>query len=126
MQYRTKMVWNKIVDETRKLQRFIVGVVEYTATHIGLLDNVIFDQEEEDSLRLSEIGDSTVTLCCGKLNQGRRIDYMLQEKEFENANEYEFAVGAHSAYWEEKDLSLFIAKELMKCKIDMRQSFNSI
>jgi hypothetical protein len=49
---------------------------------------------------------------------------MLQEKEFENANEYVFAVGAHSAYWDEKDLSLFIAQELMKCKIGVGQNLN--
>jgi DDHD domain len=43
----------------------------------------------------------------GKLNQGRRIDYMLQEKEIEAANEYVAALAAHSCYWQEKDISLF-------------------
>lgn len=42
----------------------------------------------------------------------QRIDYMLQEKEIENANEYVAALAAHSSYWLEKDLSLFIARQI--------------
>jgi hypothetical protein len=37
---------------------------------------------------------------------------MLQEKEIENANEYVAALAAHSSYWTEKDLSLFIARQI--------------
>ena len=37
---------------------------------------------------------------------------MLQEKEIENANEYVAALAAHSSYWVEKDLSLFIAHQI--------------
>ena len=37
---------------------------------------------------------------------------MLQEKEIENANEYVAALAAHSSYWLEKDLSLFIAHQI--------------
>jgi hypothetical protein len=48
----------------------------------------------------------------GSLNGGRRIDYMLQEKEIDRANEYVAALAAHSCYWLEKDLSLFIANEI--------------
>jgi hypothetical protein len=48
----------------------------------------------------------------GSLNRGHRIDYMLQEKEIENANEYVAALAAHSCYWLEKDLGLFIARQI--------------
>ena len=51
---------------------------------------------------------------CGSLNSGARVDYVLQEKEIESTNEYLFALGAHSMYWSEKDLSYFIAKELLR------------
>lgn len=37
---------------------------------------------------------------------------MLQEKEIENANEYVAALAAHSCYWLEKDLSLFVARQI--------------
>jgi hypothetical protein len=37
---------------------------------------------------------------------------MLQEREIEKANEYVAALAAHSCYWLEKDLSLFIARQI--------------
>ena len=35
----------------------------------------------------------------GKLNGGRRIDYVLQEAPFEYINEYIFALTSHVCYW---------------------------
>ena len=35
----------------------------------------------------------------GQLNQGRRIDYVLQEKPIEKLNEYLFALSSHLCYW---------------------------
>ena len=35
----------------------------------------------------------------GQLNQGRRIDHVLQEKPIEKLNEYLFALGSHLCYW---------------------------
>lgn len=35
----------------------------------------------------------------GKLNGGRRIDYVLQEKPIESFNEYLFAIQSHLCYW---------------------------
>jgi len=48
----------------------------------------------------------------GCLAGGQRIDYLLQEKEIEVTNEYIFAITAHVLYWQNKDLSLFIARHL--------------
>ncbi len=33
------------------------------------------------------------------LNQGRRVDYVLQEKPIEIFNDYLFALGSHACYW---------------------------
>lgn len=35
----------------------------------------------------------------GKLNDSKRIDYVLQEAPLEFINEYIFALGAHVCYW---------------------------
>ena len=35
----------------------------------------------------------------GSLNQGRRVDYVLQEKPIESFNDYLFALGSHMCYW---------------------------
>ena len=91
-----------------------------------------------DADQMSECTNNVVIT--GRLNGGRRIDYvskndrgrcnaqgetqwlmisavgdiqMLQEKEIENANEYVAALAAHSCYWTEKDLSLFLARQII-------------
>lgn len=35
----------------------------------------------------------------GRLNGGRRIDYVLQEKPIEKLNQYLFALSSHLSYW---------------------------
>ena len=40
------------------------------------------------------------------------MSQMLQEREIEHANEYVAALAAHSSYWVEKDLSLFMARQI--------------
>ncbi|XP_060765092.1 phospholipase DDHD2 [Neoarius graeffei] len=48
----------------------------------------------------------------GKLNGGRRIDYVLQEKPIESFNEYLFAIQSHLCYWESEDTALLVLKEI--------------
>ncbi len=42
--------------------------------------------QEEDSLM-------------SQLNQGRRVDFVLQERPIESFNDYLFALGSHYSYW---------------------------
>uniref|UniRef100_A0A663MGG3 DDHD domain-containing protein n=1 Tax=Athene cunicularia TaxID=194338 RepID=A0A663MGG3_ATHCN len=48
----------------------------------------------------------------GRLNGGRRIDYVLQEKPIESFNEYLFALQGHLCYWESEDTVLLVLKEI--------------
>ncbi|CAG9759398.1 unnamed protein product [Ceutorhynchus assimilis] len=48
----------------------------------------------------------------GRLNKGRRIDYVLQEGPLEFFNEYIFALTSHVCYWESEDTVLLILKEI--------------
>lgn len=48
----------------------------------------------------------------GKLNGGRRIDYVLQEKPIELFNEYIFAFTSHANYWLNEDSALIILNEI--------------
>jgi DDHD domain len=108
VQYRTKRLWRKLMETTSTTQRQVAEVLEQGMAGMGLIDSNSGDDES-----VSE--SSTVTVNCvitGSLNEGRRIDYSLQEKEIESANEYVSALAAHSSYWIEKDLSLFIARQI--------------
>ncbi|CAF2628973.1 unnamed protein product [Rotaria sp. Silwood2] len=50
----------------------------------------------------------------GKLNQGRRIDYVLQHRPIEVINDYLFAFASHVSYWASEDTMLLIMKEVLK------------
>ncbi|CAF1367653.1 unnamed protein product [Adineta steineri] len=50
----------------------------------------------------------------GKLNQGRRIDYVLQHRPIEVLNDYLFAFASHVSYWDSEDTMLLIMKEILK------------
>lgn len=48
----------------------------------------------------------------GRLNCGRRLDYVLQEKPIELFNEYIFAFTSHANYWQNEDSALIILNEI--------------
>lgn len=107
VQYRTRKLWRKLVETTCNTQRTVVAAFEQSIAGAFGIGRDYYDSASEAS---DEIWNSRIRT--GRLNEGRRIDYMLQEKEIENANEYVAALAAHSSYWIEKDLSLFIARQI--------------
>lgn len=56
----------------------------------------------------------TETQPIGRLNEGNRIDYVLQEKTIELFNEYLFAFTSHASYWQNEDSALMVLKEIYK------------
>lgn len=60
----------------------------------------------------SEVDPGETELSLGRLNQGRRIDYVLQEAPLEFFNGYLFALTSHVCYWESEDTTLFVVKEI--------------
>jgi DDHD domain len=136
MHYQTRRMWQKLVETTRKTQNEFVGAFEEKMTRIGLLGGGTsggvagttagtvsmasslvprikeVDSSNDDSASEMSGMDNNISNQFGMLNRGMRIDYMLQESEIETANEYVAALAAHSSYWPEKDLSLFIATQI--------------
>lgn len=47
----------------------------------------------------SEVDTGETDLALGRINVGRRIDYVLQEAPLEIINEYLFAITSHVCYW---------------------------
>lgn len=107
--YQTKRLWRQFVDTTLQTQQTVVEAFEASMAGMGLIDSTADALADDDasSSDMSSSADSRANrVSTGALNRGRRIDYMLQEREIENANEYVAALAAHSSYWMEKDLSL--------------------
>lgn len=125
VQYQTKLLWRQIVDNTMRTQKTVVRAVEAGIEGIGLLDNTVDDLMLEDDDESSIMSDDTSfqVIQVGNLCGGKRLDYMLQEKEIENANEYLSALAAHSSYWGERDLSLFIARQIFHSDQDQKGNF---
>ncbi|XP_063372059.1 uncharacterized protein LOC134660243 [Cydia amplana] len=68
--------------------------------------------EEESSKDEPAQADVTPGEMLGRLNNGRRVDYVLQEAPFEMINEYIFAMSSHVCYWESEDVMLLILREI--------------
>ena len=111
-QYQTKRMWRKIVLQTIRTQESVIETLESGIASLGLLDGAAHDFEDDDDIESGTSQQNSPRVVTGNLNSGQRIDFMLQEKEIENANEYVAALAAHSCYWLEKDLSLFIARQI--------------
>ncbi|KAJ6638114.1 Phospholipase DDHD2 [Pseudolycoriella hygida] len=60
----------------------------------------------------SDAENPDTELPLGALNEGKRIDYVLQEAPLEFFNEYLFALTSHVCYWDSADTVLFIVKEI--------------
>ncbi|XP_076875951.1 triacylglycerol hydrolase DDHD2 [Brachyhypopomus gauderio] len=76
------------------------GATEMAVSPTDEVEDTLADQEEQKILAV------------GRLNRGRRIDYVLQEKPIESFNEYLFAIQSHLCYWESEDTALLLLREL--------------
>ena len=86
----------------------IEGTIQETArvkTEPLQLESILTNEEKD-------LYEPTTKIDLGKLNKGRRIDYVLQEAPYESFNDYVFALASHACYWESEDTILLITKEI--------------
>lgn len=89
-----KSTWNSIFQ----LSMFYKPDNQALANEIDkVVEEQLQQSQNEIEERISDDGSADVTI--GKLNGGRRIDYVLQEAPFEYINEYIFALTSHICYW---------------------------
>ncbi len=62
-------------------------------------------EEEEDAANPRKLD--------AMLNNGARVDHVLQEAPLESFNEYLFALASHLCYWESEDTCLMVLKDIM-------------
>lgn len=84
----------------------------------GQLEKVVEEELEKEQLtdeikeELARETELATPEKLGRLNGGRRIDYVLQEAPLEMINEYLFAMSSHVGYWESEDTMLLILREI--------------
>lgn len=118
-----------IINSVRRaiggMQRFAQNHWQQNESSENVVDEEVKKVTEElmkesdkshDSDELSSIASEIVQLdqAFGKLNQGRRIDYVLQERPLESFNDYLFAFQSHLCYWNSEDTVLLMMSELYK------------
>lgn len=91
------------------------------------IDKVMEEQLHQTVPEHQTSDDGGVELKVGKLNNGRRIDYVLQEAPFEYINEYIFALTSHVCYWLVIFVKMFNTNEsYTSCTISIKISFNQL
>lgn len=94
-----------------------VGLIDTEAESPRLSGSIPDNSEtplaEVNSWSKRETTKKTHSHNVGLLCEGLPLDYALQEKEMEVANQYLFALTAHVLYWESKDACMFMAKQLV-------------
>ena len=77
----------------------------------GVVDQQQYQEERSPSPSGSEVEDTSAleTTC---INQGARVDHVLQEAPMESFNEYVFALASHLCYWESEDTMLLILRQI--------------
>ncbi|XP_011505031.1 PREDICTED: SEC23-interacting protein isoform X2 [Ceratosolen solmsi marchali] len=103
-----KSTWNSVYQlgifnrqDNKALQEEIEKVVE---------EQMINSPSE--NVEATATDDAGFDLKIGKLNGGRRVDYVLQEAPFEYINEYLFILTSHVCYWQSEDTMLMMLKEI--------------
>ena len=126
VKYKAKILWRRVIAKLKTTKSDIFTKMEEGACRLGLIDPSIThleprasgDTTDDDSVATSDTtasdSENDDSIDPGWLCGGGRVDFVLQEKEIESTNEYLFALGAHSMYWNEKDLVYFIFKELRR------------
>ncbi|ESO93104.1 hypothetical protein LOTGIDRAFT_232837 [Lottia gigantea] len=107
-----KSTWHSIQDfalahrgSTESLEAEVNQQVSSAMEELQISDS---DKDETGSVCSNQ--DSDVSM--GQLNEGRRIDYVLQEKPIESFNDYLFALASHGCYWGSEDTVLMVLKEI--------------
>ncbi|KAL0130092.1 hypothetical protein PUN28_002004 [Cardiocondyla obscurior] len=108
----------KLIDSVRHTWNSFYQLALFHKPDNQILEREIDKVVEEQLQKPPNVADQSnndddgADLKIGRLNGGRRIDYVLQEAPFEYINEYIFALTSHICYWESEDTMLLILKEI--------------
>ncbi|XP_030239611.1 uncharacterized protein LOC115562352 isoform X2 [Drosophila navojoa] len=92
-------IFNKQTEDTDELS------AATTSTHAR-------NRTDSESTTTSDPEFIELDFPLGKLNDSKRVDYVLQEAPLEFINEYIFALSSHVCYWGSEDTILFVMKEI--------------
>ncbi|XP_029645752.1 phospholipase DDHD2 isoform X2 [Octopus sinensis] len=105
-----KSTWNSI-NEFARAHTSNQSLEQHVEKEMSdVINQLVVTDDECETASIASSHDEEISM--GLLNEGRRIDYVLQEKPIESFNDYLFALTSHGCYWESEDTVLLILKEL--------------
>lgn len=98
----------KVMDS---LKATMGAVYSVAGTLTGQVEQAV-ENEMAGQVRSESPVQEEVLVLPAKINDGKRVDYVLQEAPLESFNEYLFAISSHLCYWESEDICLMVLKEI--------------
>lgn len=89
----------RAVNDEKAIEQEVEKVIEEELTLDGAEALDDRNAASSTSSGSSEIDSGETNLALGKMNSGRRVDYVLQEAPVELLNKYLFALTSHVCYW---------------------------
>ncbi|XP_033756021.1 phospholipase DDHD2-like isoform X2 [Pecten maximus] len=108
-----KSTWNTINDFAKAHRTSETTLGDSLEQQVdSQISSVMHDLSQEEDDKLSVASGAEEEIYMGQMNEGRRIDYVLQERPIESFNDYLFALASHGCYWESEDTVLLVIREL--------------
>ncbi|XP_069140492.1 phospholipase DDHD2-like [Argopecten irradians] len=108
-----KSTWNTINDFAKAHRTSEPSLGDSLEQQVdSQISSVMHDLSQEEDDKLSIASGVEEEIYMGQMNEGRRIDYVLQERPIESFNDYLFALASHGCYWESEDTVLLVIREL--------------
>ncbi|XP_052099369.1 phospholipase DDHD2-like isoform X2 [Mytilus californianus] len=104
-----KSTWNSINEFAKAHKSSQLSLEEQVDSQMS---SVMHDLDDDKSDTASQVSNYEDDMVVGQLNEGRRIDYVLQERPIESFNDYIFALTSHGCYWESEDTVLLVLREI--------------
>lgn len=95
-----------IPTKMRDFGEKVAGAMGFAASLVGTI------MATAPALATTSDAPSTTPGRCGKLNQGGRLDYQLQNTTYQEINKISTTLSSHSSYWTSQDFLLFVVKKL--------------
>ncbi|XP_053407052.1 phospholipase DDHD2-like isoform X2 [Mercenaria mercenaria] len=104
-----KSTWTSINNFARAHQSD-VSLEEQVASEMSQISRQLEDDDRSETASVTSGLDEDIYV--GQLNEGRRVDYVLQERPIESFNDYVFSLTSHGCYWNSEDTMLLVLKEI--------------
>merc|ERR1719383_1098066 len=98
-------------DIKQKFMDSLKAVYSMAGTITGTQVEEKLEEELEDRVSPTQELENNLVIPA-RLNNGRRIDYVLQEAPMESFNEYLWSLASHLCYWQSEDTALLVLKEI--------------